>query len=162
MKYNTQRNNFLPYPWKMSLPNFVYILNSQSIKIYPTMSKNHIQHKTQPMTNIVQTSQYQTTQQTKNAPKSKINLTTQWFPSKSYNIQKLPQEQTAKKWQCPTIKFSTKHEINKFTKTKQKNELNLKSFLDECGLWLLGPWRSPSSSFHSSDGWYFFTLNVRK
>ena len=45
---------------------------------------------------------------------------------------------------------------------KTKNELTLKSFLDECGAWLLGSWRSPSSSFHSRDGWYFFPLNVRK
>ena len=45
---------------------------------------------------------------------------------------------------------------------KQKNELTLKSFLDECGAWVVGSWRSPSSSFHSRDGWYFFPLKVRK
>ena len=32
----------------------------------------------------------------------------------------------------------------------------------ECGAWVLGSWRSPSSSFHSSDGWYFFPWKVRK
>ena len=33
---------------------------------------------------------------------------------------------------------------------KKWNELTLKSFLDECGAWVLGSWRSPSSSFHEN------------
>ena len=45
---------------------------------------------------------------------------------------------------------------------KKKKELTLKSFLDECGAWVLRSWRIPSSSFHSMDGWYFVPLNVRK
>ena len=44
---------------------------------------------------------------------------------------------------------------------RNKNELTLKSFL-ECEALVLGSWRSPSSSFHSRDGWYFFPLKVRK
>ena len=32
----------------------------------------------------------------------------------------------------------------------------------ECGAWVLGSWRSPSSSFHSRDGWYFFPIKSKK
>ena len=43
---------------------------------------------------------------------------------------------------------------------QKKKKLTLKSMW-ECGAWVLGSWRSPSSSFHSSDGWYFFPWKVR-
>ena len=41
-------------------------------------------------------------------------------------------------------------------KKKKKKKLTLKSMW-ECGAWVLGSWRIPSSSFFSSDGWYFFS-----
>ena len=44
---------------------------------------------------------------------------------------------------------------------KQKNELTLKSLVDGYGAWLIGSWRSSSSSFHSIDGSYLFPRNVR-
>ena len=55
------------------------------------------------------------------------NSTIQKCPKKSYNdfhpnhtiSKKFPQEQKTTKWQCPTIKFSTKHEINKFAQKKK-------------------------------------------
>ena len=46
-------------------------------------------------------------------------------------------------------------------RNQEKEKLTLKSIL-ECGAWVLGSWRSPSSSFHSRDGWYFFSLKTRK
>ena len=45
--------------------------------------------------------------------------------------------------------------------SQKKKKLTLKSIL-KCGAWVLGSWGSPSSSFHSRDGWYFFPLKVRK
>ena len=45
--------------------------------------------------------------------------------------------------------------------SQKKKKLTLKSIL-ECGAWVLRSWGSPSSSFHSRDGWYFFPLKVRK
>ena len=49
----------------------------------------------------------------------------------------------------------------KSTNFPPKKKLTLKSIL-EWGAWVLGSWRSPSSSFHSRDGWYFFPWKVRK
>ena len=46
-------------------------------------------------------------------------------------------------------------------RNQEKEKLTLKSIL-ECGAWVLGSWRGPSSSFHSRDGWYCFPLKVRK
>ena len=78
-----------------------------------------------------------------------------------YNA-KFQNEQITIKWQCLNTKPSIKHEITKFPyKEIQKIKLTLKSIL-ECEAWVLGSWRSPSSSFHSSDGWYFFPLKVRE
>ena len=44
--------------------------------------------------------------------------------NQSTQCPKFPQEQTTTKWQCPTIKFSTKYEINKFTNKKQRKKMN--------------------------------------
>ena len=46
-------------------------------------------------------------------------------------------------------------------RNQEKEKLTLK-FILECGASVLGSWRSPSSSFHSRDGWYFFPLKVWK
>ena len=45
-------------------------------------------------------------------------------------------------------------------RNQEKEKLTFKSIL-ECGAWVLGSWRGPSS-FHSRDGWYCFPLKVRK
>ena len=91
------------------------------------------------------------------------NMITQWFPSKSYNVQNSNKN---KQQQNDNVSPSSSQQNIKSTnlptnQKKKKNELTLKSFL-ECGAWVLGSWRSPSSSFHSRDGCYFFPLKVRK
>ena len=78
-------------------------------------------------------------------------------PSLQHEFQ---QKHTTTKWQCLNTKLAIKNEINNFPPPPQK-KLTLKSIL-ECGAWVLGSWRIPSSSFHSSDGWYFFPWKVRK
>ena len=65
------------------------------------------------------------------------------------------------KWQCLTIKLSMKHEATFCQTKKPKEKLTLMSMW-EFGAWVLGSWRSPSSSLHSNDGWYFLPWEVRK
>ena len=66
--------------------------------------------------------------------------------NQSTQCPKFPQEQTTTKWQCPTIKFSTKYEINKFTNKKQRKKwTHLEIFLGwvwSMVAWVLKePWR---------------------
>ena len=97
--------------------------------------------------NIVQVTPCQKTQQFKI---TQAKLTT-WIPTKTHNKKMtMSQHQTCnKKWN------------QQFPPPPPKKKLTLKSIL-ECGAWVLGSWRIPSSSFHSSDGWYFFPWKVRK
>ena len=97
--------------------------------------------------------------------------------AKKLNNSKWPQSQDYNMINHVMSKISTKANHNKMTmsqhqtcnkawnqqitKKKKKKLLTLKSIL-ECGAWVLGSWRSPSSSFHSRDGWYFFPWKVRK
>ena len=65
-------------------------------------------------------------------------MTTQWFPSKSYNAQnshksKQQQNDNAPPQSSQQDMKSTNLPTKEKKKTKQKNELTLKSFLDECG-----------------------------
>ena len=73
---------------------------------------------------------------------------------------KFQQDHTIK-WQCLTIKLSMKHEATFCQTKKPKEKLTLMSMW-EFGAWVLGSWRSPSSSLHSNDGWYFLPWEVRK
>ena len=96
--------------------------------------------------------------------------------AKKLNNSKWPQSQDYNMIKHVMSKISTKANHNKMTMSqhqtcnkawnqqiskKKKKLLTLKSIL-ECGAWVLGSWRSPSSSFHSRDGWYFFPWKVRK
>ena len=100
------------------------------------------------LTNIVQVTPWQknTTQKDYNI----INHTMPQIPTRAHNKVTMSQHQT----------FSGTWKQH-FSKQRNKEKLTLK-FILECGAWVLGSWRSPFSSFHSSDGWYFFPWKVRK
>ena len=67
----------------------------------------------------------------------KINMTTQWFPSKSYNAQNSHKSKQQQNDNAPPQSsqqdMKSTNLPTKEKKKKQKNELTLKSFLDECG-----------------------------
>ena len=91
----------------------------------------------------------------KNTPKPRL-LHDQPYDVQNFNKSKQQQNDNVStsnsQWNMNSTNFPTK---------KQKNKLTLKSML-EWGAWVLGSWSSPSSSFHSRDGWYFFPWKVRK
>ena len=129
----------------------------------PTKSKAKIHPTTSQITNIVKipwaTNIVQITQWLKNTTLqkcSKAKITT-WSIIQCLKFQ----QDHITKWQCLNIKISMKHGNNIFTNKETKEKLTFKSMW-ECGAWVLGSWRSPSSSFHSNDGWYFFPWEVRK
>ena len=92
-------------------------------------------------------------------PKAKI--TTQEFPTKSYNVQNFNKKKQRQNDNVSTPSSQQNMKPTNLPTKKWKNELTLKSIL-ECGAWVLGSWRRPSSLSHSRDGWYFVPLIVRK
>ena len=155
----------------MGLLNHAYTSNSHNfiptkknqVKIHPTIPKatyNAKLYKPSTLSKLHNTNQL-------NNSKMPQNKKSTW-PHNSFQpkhtMSKIPTRANNNKMTMPHHKVLNKiwnQQIYQ-QKAKKKNELTLKSFLDECGAWLLGSWRSPSSSFHSRDGWYFFPLKVRK
>ena len=120
----------------------------QQYHILPTlpkfMNRHHCSSYTMPKNSTIQNSTKPTLQhdQTLQCPK---------FQQKKTTIKMtMSQHQTCNKtWK------------QKICQQRNKKKLGLKSILER-GAWVLGSWRSPSSSFHSSDGWFFFPWKVRK
>ena len=109
---------------KMSLPNFGYISNSQSIKNCPTMSK--IISNTR-LNQWLTLSKLDNTKQLNNSkmPPKKINLP----PHNNFQPNHITSKNSHEsKWQkkkiitMPTIKFSTKQVINKLTNKNKKKK----------------------------------------
>ena len=65
------------------------------------------------------------------------------FPS-NYTMSKIPTKANNSNMTMPHHKFLNKIWNQQIYQQKAKYGLTLKSFLDECGVWLLGSWRSPS------------------
>ena len=84
------------------------------------MSKNHIQHKTQPMTNIVQTSQYQTTQQIQKCPKIKNQLDHAMISIQIIQYPKTPTRANNKKMTMPHHKVLNKTQNQQIYQDKTK------------------------------------------
>ena len=167
--YTSQQNFRTHQKWVYSIMPTHQILiisypqKKNQVKIHPTIPKatyNAKLYKPSTLSKLHNTNQL-------NNSKMPQNKKSTW-PHNSFQpkhtMSKIPTRANNNKMTMPHHKVLNKiwnQQIYQ-QKAKKKNELTLKSFLDECGAWLLGSWRSPSSSFHSRDGWYFFPLNVRK
>ena len=84
----------------------------------------------------------------KNTPKPRLH-------DQPYNVQNFNKSKQQQNDNVSTSNSQWNMNSTNFPTKKQKNKLTLKSML-EWGAWVLGSWRSPFSSFHSRDGWYFF------
>ena len=76
-------------------------------------------------------------------------------------IQKCPKRKQKRNDNVSTSSSQQNMKPTNLPTKKPKKWAHLEVFF---GVWSmgLGSWRSPSFSFHSSDGWYFFLLKVRK
>ena len=102
-------------PIQQIFHNFIVPKNSSQNSFNNTTCYIHCQIPW--VTNIVQVTPCQKTQQFKNIPKAKI---TTWS---TMQCPKFQQEQTIAKWQCLNTKLSMKNEINKFPNKEIKNKI---------------------------------------
>ena len=148
-----------PCPSKMNLLNLTYTPNShnqskfvqQCPKPHPTQSSTNDQH----YPNLTKQLNNPKMPKQKRSTCPHINFHPNHITSKNSHKRKWQQTIT-----MPHYKFPNQPRNQQFNQ-KKKNELTLKSLLGGCGAWVFGSWRSPSSSFHSMDGLYFFPWNVR-
>ena len=123
----------ISYPQKKKKSKFI----QQYLKLHTMQS--FINHKHCPNLTISNNSTIQ------KCPKKKKKST--WphndFPS-NYTMSKIPTKANNSNMTMPHHKFLNKIWNQQIYQQKAKYELTLKSFLDECGVWLLGSWRSPS------------------
>ena len=91
----------------------------------------------------------------KNTPKPRLQH------DQPYNVQNFNKSKRQQNDNVSTSNSQWNMNSTNFPTKKQKNKLTLKSML-EWGAWVLGSWRSPFSSFHSRDEWYFFSMKSEK